>query len=492
MIIKRFGFSKITEGEISTPKLLKCGKDVIFNGEYFEILGKRIRREILYPPEIGQREIKIDERMYLIPNIPTMLKNTKRFVDYTIKIRKKYGWDKLFYAPGVRANLYPILFYLGYDLFDDCYSKIENYDLWGKCEDANPEEIFNITVRAARKGKLREFVEGIPDNKSQEILRYLDHEYYGEMEKFYPIWMPELNAVTLQSLYRPDVVRWRKRLMERYRTPRYAKYLLLLPCSAKKPYSLSKTHKLIRQHVRATMHEVIITSPLGIVPRELEMFYPSQNYDTPTIGFWYEEEKAIIEKMLRWYLDEFEYEEIVSYLPESMIFLEDLLERYDAIRIWNNDVRKLEEVTYKIDYKVPRSEIVRENIKSVARFQFSCCEDLLDEAKIKGRYPKVDVLSEGERIFGFNPQKGMLTLTEKSSQRLLSERKYLVEIDNFYPEGDVFAAGIVNATHDIREGDEVVVAYEDELRAWGTARMGYYDMITQDRGKAVKVRGRKK
>ena len=490
MLIKRFGFAKSTEGEISTPTLLITGKDIKIEERKFIFRDRNIEVEINYPPSIEQREIKIGENIYLIPNISTLLKNTRELVDYTINIRRKLGFDKLFYAPGVPPHLIPIFFYLGYDIFDNSREMLDNYSLIGKVNDGEREFsslIMRETIRAFNEGRLRELVESIADNKAKEILRHLDLEYYEEQEKFWPIWNKELNAITLDSLFRPDVHRWMQRLMERYEKPKYARYLLFLPCSAKKPYSISKSHREMKRYIKSTMHEVILTSPLTLVPRELEAFYPAQNYDIPVVGHWYEEEKKMIRDMVVWYLEKFLYDGIISYLPESMRFLEDVFKEYGVEAIWGNDLEKLERVTRKIDYHVSRVEVLKDNIESLATYQFGIPWNFRD-ARIKGRYPRIEVWMKNTRLFGYNIEKGMLTLTEKSSQILLSKGKYVVRIDDFYPEGDVFAAGILDASSEIREGDEVVIAHGNELRAWGTARMCSYDMVHQKRGKAIKVR----
>ncbi len=495
MLVKRFGLAKLTSGYMETPSLLEVGKDVEFEGNTFKFLNTKINRDILYTPEVEDRVIKINSDIYLIPHINTRLKNSRDFVDYTIKIREEYGFDKLFYAPGVPPHLFPVLTYLGYDIFDDSMEKIDNYTLFGKVNEDSPK-ISNFIISqvklALKNGMLRELVESTPDNKAKEILRYMDLQYYSLLEKFYPIWNRKINAVTSDSLNRPDVLRWLNRLKKRYRKPSWAKHLLLIPCSARKPYSISKSHREMKNHIKSSMHEVILTSPLALVPRELERFYPAQNYDIPVIGHWYEEEKRIIREMLQWYLEKFEYESIVSFLPESMDFLKDILKEYDVHIIWGKNFEELEKSTKELDYHVPRNVVERENMKTLAKFQFDCCEELLDDARVKGRFYQINIWKDGKRVFGYNPEKGMLTLTEESAKCLMRERRYVVYIDDFYPEGDVFAAGILNATEDIRAEDEVTVVYENNLRGWGIARMSYVDMIQQSKGKVVKIRGKVK
>ncbi len=483
MLLRRFGFAKATTGDFSTPALVDC--DSLQSGKVF---GDEVERKILYPPSIKQREIKIDENFYLIPNGNDLLRNAREFVDYTRSLRKKYGYGAIFYIPGVPSYLYPILFYMGYDVFDNCHSKIECTSIWGSSNTCmSPRDIFQIVISAFNEGRLRELVEGVPNNKSQELLRYFDLAYWKEQEQFYPVYVDSLNAVSMNSLFRPDILRWRDRLKRRYTKPNYARNLLLIPCSARKPYSESKSHRLMAKYIRATMHEVILTSPLGVVPRELESFYPAKSYDIPVIGHWYEEEKKMIREMLAEHLLRFKYENIIAYLPESMRFIEDILESYDAVMIWGKELDRLAEETKKLNYRVKRSEVLRQNLSVLARFQFGVEFDF-SQVRIRGRYPRIDVLDGTKRLFGYDIHRGMLTLAEESAKRLVDADKYVVEIDDFWPEGDVFAAGIINARDDIRESDEVAVVHEGELRGWGIAKMSAYDMVNEAKGKAVKIR----
>ena len=61
---------------------------------------------------------------------------------------------------------------------------------------------------------------------------------------------------------------------------------------------------MLRKQVISTnnphvIHEVIITSPLGIVPRELEIVYPAASYDIPVTGIWEGYEKKMIKNLFQ-------------------------------------------------------------------------------------------------------------------------------------------------------------------------------------------------
>ena len=62
---------------------------------------------------------------------------------------------------------------------------------------------------------------------------------------------------------------------------------VLLPCSARKPYRFSKSHRRFREAIGdRPVLELMVTSPLGIVPRELEDLWPAGHYDVPVTGDW--------------------------------------------------------------------------------------------------------------------------------------------------------------------------------------------------------------
>jgi archaeosine synthase len=65
---------------------------------------------------------------------------------------------------------------------------------------------------------------------------------------------------------------------------------------------------------------------------------------------------------------------------------------------------------------------------------------------------------------------------------------YWVEIEDFQPKGNVFAVGVVDAAPEVRPGDDVVVRHKGEVRAVGTARLGWREMKDLERGEAVHVR----
>jgi 7-cyano-7-deazaguanine tRNA-ribosyltransferase len=85
------------------------------------------------------------------------------------------------------------------------------------------------------------------------------------------------------GLVRPEIVRHRKKLKERYSPPKEAKILLLTPQTRTKPFSKSKefkeTVKLLRDSLNK-IHTCFYAAPFGVIPTELDEVYPLSQHET--------------------------------------------------------------------------------------------------------------------------------------------------------------------------------------------------------------------
>ena len=277
-----------------------------------------------------------DADVYLMGNAGS-LKNPRDLVKAIISTRDKTAPDSALYAPALAtpANL-ALLVYLGIDLIDGTrmiadglLGRYHTRDgVWTAKELADRDELFCLcphcqkmtekeagqqtnllvahnlqkldeellaTREAVRSQTIREYVERqvrvTPDQTS--ALRLLDGEH-GYLEKRTPTSRRStFYANCSESLRRVEVTRFAERILERYQAPQ-SDVLLLLPCSARKPYSTSRSHRLFAEAIgsaRRYLHELILTSPLALVPRELEEAYPAASYDVPVTGRWDREER---------------------------------------------------------------------------------------------------------------------------------------------------------------------------------------------------------
>ncbi len=99
------------------------------------------------------------------------------------------------------------------------------------------------------------------------------------------------------SYHNPNVEQFKQKLMSNVEPRPNTKVCIFLPCSMGKPYSKSKSHrnfiKIIKNAAQKWykyISEVIITSPLGVVPREIEEVFPAAHYDISVTGEWDAEE----------------------------------------------------------------------------------------------------------------------------------------------------------------------------------------------------------
>ncbi|MDR0900837.1 MAG: DUF5591 domain-containing protein [Methanobrevibacter sp.] len=298
-----------------------------------------------------------------------------------------------------------------------------------------------------------------------------------------------------ESLYRPEVTRWRNRmkLMEPL-----GEVVVILPCSMKKPYSNSKSHQKFKRATKG-YQELILTSPFGICPREMENTYPIQSYDVAVSGDWSYEEKKIAGDLLNSYLDNnSENKEVIAHVSggyEEVCreYLEDCT--YTAIdskptssdSIYN---LRTELKKYK---KVKRRDRVLNELRSIAIYQFGQgAEELISEYVVaKGRYHR-KIFSNHEQIALLNKDIGLYSLNLQGGEKLAEIGLKVVEIDFDLKTNTLFSPGVVKADNNIIPKDEVVITRNGEVVGVGKAIISGKEMEENKNGIAVRLRHRKK
>jgi 7-cyano-7-deazaguanine tRNA-ribosyltransferase len=118
------------------------------------------------------------------------------------------------------------------------------------------------------------------------------------------------------GLARPEVVRYRQKLLDSYSPPAHAKILLLLPQTRKKPFHNSKEHEMVMKQLRQTVdekaglvHVCTYAAPFGVIPTELDEVYPlSQNI----IAYPFDAETVIyVAKQTANYITATDYERVI-------------------------------------------------------------------------------------------------------------------------------------------------------------------------------------
>ncbi|OYT26912.1 MAG: hypothetical protein B6U97_02800 [Candidatus Altiarchaeales archaeon ex4484_96] len=184
-------------------------------------------------------------RSYLLVNLPYVIdleKNLSDSIDYALRYS-----DSI-----VLINLLP-------------HGHTPLFRMWlsGEWSFLSKKEFHNITDKYASHPKIE-----------------LDEQTF----RFTPLFPDELKTnlkgVGENYLTHPHFEVWQDYLLRWYTPPINKKILLFLPCSYKKPYSISATHKGIIGLTKKYpwIHEVMLSNA-GVVPREYENHYPFNSYD---------------------------------------------------------------------------------------------------------------------------------------------------------------------------------------------------------------------
>jgi archaeosine synthase len=537
-------FSKKTlEGNVIPPALgypLSCNElnKYAFNLNTFD--GKIC---VIYGDSSILKAVDIDKKaeVYVIGSAAELFHYPKRFIETIVTLRKAIGYQKILYVPGIALpNNIAFLIYCGIDLMDGvalivaarqnyfltstgrfnlakmkelpchcpaCIEGIKNFDQLLKHNYYAMRSEIRLIRNHIKNGNLRELVEMRIRSSPWMVsaLRELDHRHYQFQEEYFAVNGGGLLACSNESLHRPDIKRFRERIKTRYKKPDSAKILLLLPCSAKKPYSTSRSHLSFKKAIMASgnpnaVHEVVVTSPLGVVPKELELIYPAQQYDVPVSGDWDADEISMIKEGVESLLSGNKYDAVVTHLPQDMEFIDEFIcsigidlektceDKPTSPRSLSNLENTLNTLISPYQ-KISRKSRRIEDLTSISRYQFGLVgKKLLENCVIRGRYPNLRIFKNEMQIGMLTGRRGMISLTIAGAEILAENNAYCVEIDDFEPKGSIFAVGVSNADEQIRIGDDVVVTHNDGVRAVGVALMSPKEMVESTRGEAVKIR----
>ena len=469
-------------------------------------------------------ELVVDDsvEMVVVPNAYELRKDPRRIVDAVVRLREACGFGRLLCMLGIgEPSTVALLSYMGVDVFDDSLPRaagLEHVLLMPEAEVAMGDGDVvgaNIDYMVAELAKTRMFIEAdrlreLADQRSFSspsnvaLLRLYDQNAYQYAEETCSTVGCRFSCNSTQALRRPDLKRYRDR-MGSYRKPEHKRILLLLPCSAKKPYHISKTHRAFASAIHTAqhdtlVHEVIVTSPLGMVPRELDACYPANSYDIPVTGEWKCEEKAMIRKMVGDLIAQ-GYDKVICHLGEDYELVEGLAEMECTVVGDPTSPKSLENLDKAlraaakgmetVDYLVDRNNLAR----GLLEFQFGrdIADLLMDgDTYAIGKFPYWKFIREvdGKKIqMGMmTPERGMVSLTLEGSEVLAKAGYATVEIMDFELKGNLFAVGVVRADPRIRIGDEAVIVCNGEVRGVGVAEMCGREMTDLKRGIAVKVR----
>lgn len=461
----------------------------------------------------------------VVPNAYELRKDPRRIVDVVVRLRGTAGFGRLLCMLGIgEPSTVAILSYMGVDLFDDSLPRaagLERVLLMPEAEVAMGDGDVagaNVDYMEAELAKVRMFIRAdrlreLADQRSFSspsnvaLLRLYDQNAYGYAEETCSTVGCRFSCNSTQALRRPDLKRYRDRMRD-YRKPEHKRILLLLPCSAKKPYHISKTHRAFASAIHTAqhdtlVHEVIVTSPLGMVPRELDACYPANSYDIPVTGEWKCEERAMIREMVGSLIQQ-GYDKVICHLGDDYELVEGLAEMEctvvgdptspKSLENLDKTLRAAAKGMEPVDYLVDRNNLAR----GLLEFQFGrdIADLLMDENTYAiGKFPYWKFIREDPedrkkktQLGMMTPERGMVSLTLEGAEILAEAGYATVEIMDFELKGNLFAVGVIRADPRIRIGDEAIIVCDGQVRGVGVAMMCGREMTDLKRGIAVKVR----
>ncbi|MFX1571918.1 MAG: DUF5591 domain-containing protein [Promethearchaeota archaeon] len=475
-------------------------------------------------------------------------------------------------------KLYPILVYLGIDLIDSsfllylsaenfydtieyllpiykvryfpcacvaCKGKLKNlFDIKHSSEKIDLLCLHNLISATNYINKIsqylnyedyRTFVEKstFDDTNLISILKILDKDYFHLMRYETPITIKNrtIRCLGPTSYNRPDFREYRERTLTNFGPEPWTTLIILLPCSAKKPYSESKSHKLFYKKIRKfsefpNFQEFILTSPLGVIPRQLENIYPVNSYDISVTGDWNNEEINITANMLIKILEKYnndipiichlkdEYYEIVKRVKsklahkfffttvsdkltskESLQSLEDLINEYKDIFKSKQQLKKGNCLT--------KSWIRKFN--KILDYQFGIGSGMrvisqeLTQIKLKSN-GNVNLIDKKSKVLLgiFRSSTGQIDLTLKGINRLVKtpysiDSNTIVFDANFIRGNTLFRKGIIAFSRNLIPNNFTYVLNKDKNDIIGTGNLlvGSNFIKNSKTGRVVKINDKK-
>ncbi len=221
-----------------------------------------------------------------------------------------------------------------------------------------------------------------------------------------------MRANSGESMQRAEVRRFAERVVTRYIPPK-TDVAVLLPCSARKPYSLSQSHRRFQMAIGGRAHELIVTSPLGLVPRELETVYPAMHYDVPVTGYWDAEECAFIADILTRYFQTHQYRRVIAHLEGGALKVAQMAADACGITLEYSCTEHptSDQALNALDAALAGERKMKDDrLHGMISYQFDCDVDTKGTT-LRGHFPEVLYSRNNVQIFSIDTGTGLLRPT---------------------------------------------------------------------------------
>ena len=272
-----------------------------------------------------------------------------------------------------------------------------------------------------------------------------------------------LRIHSTESHNEPVILDWVSFMTNRYEMPDgLDDVLILLPCSARKPYSSSRSHKAFRRAINhSSAHEVVVTSPLGLVPRDLEEVWPAGHYDIPVTGDWTLDEIERVTNMLDSLVERNNYRVIINHSGFEYSSSVPVIDTRKGKSATNHAA--LEDLGATVSEHIRSKKRTGEqiniaNFRSVARFHH-LNDHWLEGIQVRGRFPRWKILKNDEQIAMWAPERGSFSIA-KACVPLIESTNSLKRI-HLKPQvkwkGDVNLVNLESYDKSIRKGEDLLV-----------------------------------
>ena len=437
----------------------------------------------------------------VLVDAPQLASQQGKLVDALIAIKHRFP-GSLIWAPGIGGpdNL-AVLTWFGVDIFDLSRSR--------QCTAANilltsagPREVVQNSGESAdlesqlvhwkfainevkaklADGTLRSLVEqqSINSPKLVEHLRYHDKLTRKNPE----VGISHVGKNTIlhcnshASLDNPIVTKWVDYIIEEYKPPMSLdNVLMLLPCSARKPYRMSKSHRKFLDAIgHSAFHEVMVTSPLGLVPRDLEETWPASHYDIPVSGEWSHDEINRTKIMLTSLIERNNYHTVINHssMPFDLAGVNYYETRMGKSATAREALDKLREVVAEVSKEHvvknrKHHKILLDNFCSIARYKMEN-DTWLNGVTIRGKPPFWRIECDGKQVALWSNDRRGFSLA-KSSIPIIADHCSLKKIhlqSKISWKGDIFSNILADYDKGIVSGDDLLVMQDNQ--AVGLAR----------------------
>jgi archaeosine synthase len=294
----------------------------------------------------------------------------------------------------------------------------------------------------------------------------------GDVLRLHPAGKGSIEFMAQESHLDAQVSSWVEFMNERYMVPDgLDKVLILLPCSERKPYRLSKSHRKFIDAIGSNgCHEVMVTSPLGLVPRDLEDVWPAGFYDIPVTGDWTQDELNRVQSMVNSLVQRHEYQCVINHsgIDLDLKTIEVIDTRQGESSGSRTSLQRLSDAVNhcKEHHQVRRRKgesINMDRFKSISRYLYAS-DEWLNGCRIRGKPPRWKIEKDGKQIALWFYDRAGFSFS-KEAINVLFENKILPRVHlqpNIKWKGDLHLGIIDSYDANILLGQDLLVLQGDE------------------------------